>query len=409
MRIKNPGATIKKEEERLKFAVFFNLAIHVLVSGANQKSIYIVAGEVSGDTHGACLMEALLARVPAASFHGAGGPAMQAVAGKGLANWVEDAAVMGIWEVLKHYQWFKQRFNEMLAEVEELKPDVLILIDYPGFNLRLAYAVKKSLPNTKIIYYISPQVWAWNKGRIPRMAETLDLMLCIFPFEKEIFESAGLATVFTGHPLVDELEHKREDVTREQDLIGLFPGSREREVSRLFPVMVETVRRIHSHNPEWKFEAAAASDVLAGRMRDIVQHAKLPESLITIKSGTSYSLMQRATSGVVASGTATLEAAALGLPYCLVYKISWPTWAMGKLLVKLDYIGLVNILAGEEVVEEFIQGEAEPGRIELSISRLMNDSDSRDALRQKLLTTAAKLGDCGAHQRAASEVVALLE
>ena len=409
MRIKNPGATIKKEEERLKFAVFFNLAIHVLVSGANQKSIYIVAGEVSGDTHGACLMEALLARVPAVSFHGAGGPAMQAVAGKGLANWVEDAAVMGIWEVLKHYQWFKQRFNEMLAEVEELKPDVLILIDYPGFNLRLAYAVKKSLPNTKIIYYISPQVWAWNKGRIPRMAETLDLMLCIFPFEKEIFESAGLATVFTGHPLVDELEHKREDVSREQDLIGLFPGSREREVSRLFPVMVETARRIHSHNPEWKFEAAAASEVLAERMRDIVQHAKLPESLITIRTGSSYSLMQRATSGVVASGTATLEAAALGLPYCLVYKISWPTWAMGKLLVKLDYIGLVNILAGEEVVEEFIQGDAEPGRIELSISRLMNNSDSRDALRQKLLATAAKLGDCGAHQRAASEVVALLE
>ena len=379
------------------------------MSGANQKSIYIVAGEVSGDTHGACLMEALLARVPAISFHGAGGPAMQAVAGNGLANWVEDAAVMGIWEVLKHYQWFKQRFNEMLAEVEELKPDVLILIDYPGFNLRLAYAVKKRLPNTKIVYYISPQVWAWNKGRIPRMAETLDLMLCIFPFEKEIFESAGLATVFTGHPLVDELEDKREDVSREQDLIGLFPGSREREVSRLFPVMVETARRILSYNPEWKFEAAAASEALAERMRDIVQNAKLPESLITIKTGSSYSLMQRATSGVVASGTATLEAAALGLPYCLVYKISWPTWAIGKLLVKLDYIGLVNILAGEEIVEEFIQGDAEPGRIEQSISRLMNDSGSREALRQKLLTTAAKLGDCGAHQRAASEVVALLE
>ena len=379
------------------------------MSGANQKSIYIVAGEVSGDTHGACLMEALLARVPAISFHGAGGPAMQAVAGNGLANWVEDAAVMGIWEVLKHYQWFKQRFNEMLAEVEDLKPDVLILIDYPGFNLRLAYAVKKRLPNTKIVYYISPQVWAWNKGRIPRMAETLDLMLCIFPFEKEIFESAGLATVFTGHPLVDELEDKREDVSREQDLIGLFPGSREREVSRLFPVMVETARRILSYNPEWKFEAAAASEALAERMRDIVQNAKLPESLITIKTGSSYSLMQRATSGVVASGTATLEAAALGLPYCLVYKISWPTWAIGKLLVKLDYIGLVNILAGEEIVEEFIQGDAEPGRIEQSISRLMNDSGSREALRQKLLTTAAKLGDCGAHQRAASEVVALLE
>ena len=381
----------------------------MLVSAANQKSIYVVAGELSGDTHGACLMEALLAQVPGVTFHGLGGPAMREVAGDGLIDWVEDAAVMGIWEVLKHYKWFKQRFAEALAELERLRPNVLILIDYPGFNLRLAHAVREKLPDTRIIYYVSPQVWAWNKGRIPKMAETLDLMLCIFPFEKEIFESAGLPTVFTGHPLVDELEQKREDVTRQENLIGLFPGSREREVARLFPLMVETARRINSHHPEWKFEAAAASEKLAKHMREIIRAGKLPdESIIVIKSGVSHSLMQRATCGVVASGTATLEAAALGLPYCLVYKISWPTWVMGRLLVKLDFIGLVNILAGKEVVEELIQCDAEPGHLERSLSQLMTNEGRREALREKLLATAAKLGETGAHERAAAEVAKVL-
>lgn len=379
------------------------------MSEAKQKSIYIVSGEVSGDTHGACLMESLLEQVPEVTFHGAGGPLMKSVGGDGITDWVEDAAVMGIWEVLKHYKWFKQRFAEMLEDVVQLKPEILILIDYPGFNLRLAHAVKEKLPDTRIVYYISPQVWAWNKGRIPKMAETLDLMLCIFPFEKEIFESAGLPTVFTGHPLVDELEEKREDVKREDDLIGLFPGSREREVERLFPMMVETVRRMHSHHPEWKFEAAAASEKLEKRMLAIIQAGNLPdESVITLKTGTSHSLMQRATCGVVASGTATLEAAALGLPYCLVYKISWPTWAIGKMLVKVDYIGLVNILAGEKVVEELIQGDAEPCQLENNLSQLMTDADVRESLKVKLLDTAAKLGEIGAHERAAAEVAKLL-
>ncbi len=374
------------------------------------KSIYIVAGEVSGDTHGACLMESLLNRMPGVGFHGAGGPAMRAAGGEGITDWVEDAAVMGIWEVLKHYKWFKRRFAEMLDEVVRLRPDVLILIDYPGFNLRLAHAVKEALPDTRIVYYISPQVWAWNKGRIPKMAETLDLMLCIFPFEKEIFESAGLPTVFTGHPLVDELEEKRIAVTRDEDLIGLFPGSREREVARLFPLMVETARRLHSHHPDWRFEAAAASDKLEKRMAEIIKEAKLPdESMITLKTGMSHSLMQRATCGVVASGTATLEAAALGLPYCLVYKISWPTWVMGKLLVKVDFIGLVNILAGEKVVEELIQSDAEPCQLENHLSQLMTDAGGRATLRQKLLETASKLGESGAHERAAAEVAKLLE
>ena len=186
---------------------------------------------------------------------------------------------------------------------------------------------------------------------------------------------AGLRTVFTGHPLVDELAEKKEDVERSENLVGLFPGSREREVVRLFPVMVETARRIHSHYPEVQFEASAASAKLAGKMQEIITRAKLPESmLIQLETGNSHSLMQRATCGVVASGTATLEAAAFGLPYCLVYKVAWPTYVLGKMLVKVEHIGLVNILAGERVVEELIQADADPGHLEHSLTHFLNDA-----------------------------------
>jgi len=374
------------------------------------QSIYIVAGEVSGDTHGAHLMRSVVDLRPDVKFAGAGGPAMREVGGESLEDWVEDAAVMGLWEVLKHYKWFKNRFYAMLDQLLEFQPDVLVLIDYPGFNLRFATAVREKCPDIKIVYYISPQVWAWNKGRIPKMAKVLDLMLCIFPFEREIFESAGLKTEFVGHPLVDELVEKKEEVTRESDLVGLFPGSREREVGRLFPLMVETARRMHSNHPEWRYEAAAASPKLEAQMREIIEAGKLSDScVITLSTGTSHSLMQRATCGVVASGTATLEAASFGLPYCLVYKLSWPTWIMGKMLVKVDYIGLINILAGEEVVEELIQSDADPGRVEQVLSRLMLNDEARESLRLKLLKTAQKLGSPGAHVRAAEEIVALLK
>lgn len=354
-------------------------------------------------------MEALCEQAPDVVFAGAGGPEMRRVGGEGMVDWVEDAAVMGIVEVLKHYKWFKQRFAEMLDQAVAMKPDVLVLIDYPGFNLRFAKAVREKLPNTKIVYYISPQVWAWNKGRIPKMAETLDLMLCIFPFEQEIFQSAGLRTVFTGHPLVDELEEKKEDVLRDDNLVGLFPGSREREVARLFPTMVEAARRIHSHHPGVHFEASAASEKLEGMMRDMIESAQLPDGVvIALGKGNSHSLMQCATCGVVASGTATLEAAAFGLPYCLVYKVAWPTWVIGKLLVKVDFIGLVNILAGEKVVDELIQGDADPGHLETCLTQLLSDEKGRNELSQKLLATAAKLGESGAHERAATEIAKLL-
>ncbi|MCW1912112.1 lipid-A-disaccharide synthase [Luteolibacter sp. GHJ8] len=366
-------------------------------------ALYVIAGELSGDAHGAGMLRALRSMHPNLEIHGAGGPEMRAVAGPGLKDWVEDAAVMGLWEVLKRYGWFKQRFAEMLAEVKALKPKILVLIDYPGFNLRFAAAVKEALPETKIIYYISPQVWAWNKGRLPKMAQLLDEMLCLFPFEKPIFEGAGLPTTFVGHPLVDELEEEREGGGRESDLVALLPGSREREVARLFPMMLEAARRLHLKRPETRFEACGASAKLTARMRELVENAKMQDQ-VTVREGGAHELMQRAECGVVASGTATLEAAYFGLPYCLVYKVAWPTYLAAKALVKIEHIGLINILAGHKVVEEFIQSEADPLHVEQALGRFLDDIPHREETRQKLLATASKLGGPGAHLRAASAI-----
>lgn len=369
------------------------------------KSIYLLSGEVSGDTHGAELIHALREKLPELECLGYGGPEMRKASGDRVQDWVEDAAVMGIWEVLKRYGWFKKKFQIILADILATKPDALVLIDYPGFNLRMAKAVHEALPSTKIIYYISPQVWAWNKGRIPKMAAILDQMLCILPFEKKIFEASGLPTDFVGHPIVDELEERKIDAEREKDLIGLFPGSREREVARLFPVMVEAARRMHHDYPDWRFQAPAASPKLALQMKEILDRAKLSEDFITISTGDSHTLMQTAACGVIASGTATLEAAWFGLPYCLVYRIAWPTYFIGKMLVKVDYIGLVNILAGKEVVKEFIQGDADPCHIQQSLEKFMTDDKFAAEVQAELAATAAMLGEPGCHERAANAIV----
>lgn len=368
------------------------------------KRIYVVAGELSGDAHGAGLLRSLRDQVPDLLIHGVGGPEMVDVSGPGVRDWVEDAAVMGVWEVLKRYPWFKKRFAEMLEDLGKFQPDVLLLIDYPGFNLRFAEAVRRDFPNTRIVYYISPQVWAWNKGRIPKMVRLLDEMLCLFPFEQPIFQNAGLKTTFVGHPLVDELEEKRiAGVTRDERLVGLFPGSREREVARLFPMMIEASKRLIASDPDLKFEVPAASPKLADQIRALMAEAGAGE-WIRVTSGGSHSLMQRACCAVIASGTATLEAAYYGLPYCLVYRMACSTYVLGRMLVKIEHIGLVNILAGRGVVEELIQGDAEPVAVASSLKQFLESPAKREALQVCLAETSEKLGGDGAHERAATAV-----
>jgi lipid-A-disaccharide synthase len=367
------------------------------------ESLFVIAGEISGDAHGAGLLRALREKFPQLVIAGAGGPQMKALAGEGLRDWVEDAAVMGIWEVLKHYGWFREQFQQLLDQAVAMRPQVLLLIDYPGFNLRFAKALRSKLPETKIIYYISPQVWAWNRGRIPVMARILDEMMCLFPFEEEIFSSAGLRTTFVGHPLVDELESERLDVARDLGLVGLFPGSREREVHRLFPMMLDAAQCLLRQQADLRFEAPAASARLAQTMRRMVAEENLGDR-VQVTDGGSHALMQRACCGVIASGTATLEAAYFGLPYLLAYRVAWPTYLLGKMLVRIDFIGLVNILAKRAVVRELIQTQAKGEIVAAELRHFLDHPSARAKLTESLQQTAALLGGLGAHQRAAAVV-----
>jgi lipid-A-disaccharide synthase len=366
--------------------------------------IYFVAGEASGDEHGAALLRALRERAPDLVFAGRGGPKMQAIAGEGFINWSDAAAVVGLWEVVKRYGYFREQFQRALNEVAAIKPDAVVLIDYPGFNLRLARALREKSRSLKIIYYISPQVWAWNRGRIGQMARFLDLMLCIFPFEAELYNKSGLRTVFVGHPMVENLARLRTGEGRESNLIGLFPGSRVREVRKIFPIMLEAAGEIAAERPEIVFEVAAASEFLASEIRKMVEASSLRDR-VRVVTDSATGTMQRAFAGMVASGTATLEAAYFRLPFVLVYKVSWPTYFAARLVLKTKHLGMPNVLAGREIVPEFIQHEARPDKISKAVLTLMSDQAMRDVMISEFDAIIANLGETGASAKAARVIV----
>jgi len=339
---------------------------------------------------------------------------MQELADEPFDNWTEQAAVLGLWDVVRHYGYFRKKFHRMLVDIRTAQPAAVVLVDYPGFNLRLAKSLRSSGFSGKILYYISPQVWAWNRGRIPKMAKILDLMICVFPFEAPMYEASGLHTVFAGHPLLEALGKERIETPREPGLVGLFPGSREREVKRIFPVMAQAATLIQKSVPSVRFEAAAASEALAVRMREMAPG-------VTVRTGTAHELMQRASTGIVCSGTATLEAACFGLPYCLVYKIAWLTFEIGRRLVDVDALGIVNILnnyrvnpptdpklparPAPHVIREFIQHEATPELIAAETIRLIQNPEVREKLSRELLEITSALAASGASRRAASALL----
>jgi lipid-A-disaccharide synthase len=369
-----------------------------------KKKLYLVAGEASGDARGAELIRALRERDASLEFFGAGGREMRALVGNHCVDWA-DEAVVGLWDVLKKYGYFKGQFDRMLAELAEIQPDALVLIDYPGFNQRLAREARRRLPKHKIIDYISPQVWAWQQDRIPKMARYLDLMLCIFPFEKPLYEKSGLRTVYVGHPMLDSLEEKRTGVDRDVELIGLFPGSREKEVRRIFPAMAEAAVAMKNAKPDLRFEAAAASHQLAERMIATLEQLGQSEDFCAVTVRSSHDLMQRAVAGMVCSGTATLEAAFFGLPLCVVYKAHWVTWMVGKRLVRIPFIGMPNVLAAREIAREFLQGAATPEALAHETLRLATNSEHREALQADLAAVIAGLGERGAASRAADAIL----
>lgn len=368
-------------------------------------TIYFIAGEVSADNHGAALMRSLHALDPELKFIGRGGPQMQEVAGAQFKNWIGDAAVLGLWEVLRKYGYFREQFRQTLNEIKESKPDAVVLIDYPGFNLRLARALRKQPQGQKTIYYISPQVWAWNRGRIKRMARFIDLVLCIFPFETDLYAASGLRAVFVGHPMIERLETHKIDTPRDPNVIGLFPGSRSREVRKIFPVMIEAARLLLRLNPTLRFRVAAASEELALEMNEQL----VDRQAIEINVGETATIMQRAFVGMVASGSATLEAAYFGMPFVLIYKVAWLTYVAARLVVNVDFLGMPNLLAGKEVVPEFIQHEAKPEAIVSAVRLLMEDSPARDRMISDFDAISRKLGGTGASERAARAILEELQ
>lgn len=365
-------------------------------------SLFILAGERSGDRHGAGLIEELQKLSPGLTIHGLGGGEMRALV-PGITDWVEEAGVVGLVEVLKKYGWFKKQFDETLRRILELQPDAVVLIDYPGFNLRLAKALRDAGYKGRLIYYISPQVWAWHRGRIPKMAAMLDLMICIFPFEKELYEGHGLPTVFGGHPLVEYHRQNGPPVPREPGLIGLFPGSRRREITKLFPVLIETARRMKAADPSLRFTASAASPKLEALMRGLLEAAPMAD--LTIETGTMHHMMRRVECGAVASGTATLEAAIHGLPHCLIYKVSTGTYLVAKAVLKIAHLGMVNILGKREIVRELIQYDCTPAKVSSELLRLHQDPAARAALVSEMKTVVDALAGDGAYRRAAQAVL----
>jgi lipid-A-disaccharide synthase len=368
-------------------------------------TIYFVAGEASGDNHGAALMQALRRLQPDLQLLGRGGPQMKKVAGDRFLDWSNEAGVVGLWEVVKHYGYFRREFRKTLREIAQAKPEAVVLIDYPGFNLRLARTLHEGSLGGKIIYYISPQVWAWNRGRIAQMARWLDLMLCIFPFEADLYEQSGLRTIFVGHPMLEELAAKRTNAPRDPNLVGLFPGSRAREVHKLMPILREVMRELRAQRPELHFEIAAASAVLAEAIRRELQPLANSLGKVAIVVGRASETMQRSAAAVVASGTATLEAAFFRLPFVLIYKVAAMTYLAGRMLIRVKHLGMPNVLADREIVPEFIQGNAQPSAIAAAVANLLDDRPRRERMLADFDEVISKLGKGGANDAAAHAIL----
>lgn len=369
--------------------------------------IYVVAGEKSGDKQGALLMQEMLRHRPDIEFVGLGGSRMHEVA-PGVEDWAEQAAVIGVVEVLKHARFFMRRLREMEERIAADRPAALILIDYPGFNQRLAERVHRRSPDTKIAWFIAPMVWAWHKGRVPKLAAMLDLMLCTFPFEKPIFERAGLRTEFVGHPLADDIIATRREGVREPNLIGLFPGSRVKEIERHFPIFLRLVQQLRTLHPEWRIETSASSPKLESMMLRMAQKAGVPPEQLNIRAGNYHDLMDRAQAALVTSGTATLEAALHGLPFALVYKVAWGTYLLARLLLTIRFIGMVNILADKAVTRELIQHEFNVPNCIAELEKLMQPDTRAEVLSGMHASVDCLCQQGGAAAKAARAVLSLL-
>lgn len=366
------------------------------------KRVFLVAGESSGDLHGANLIRALHQLDGGATCEGLGGERMKA-AGMQLREDLASHGIMGLIEVLKSFGYIRRVFRETVHHFRESPPDVLVLIDYPGFNMRLAREAKSlGIP---VVYYISPQVWAWKKGRAKVLGELTEKVLVILPFEEAIYRNLGVDCVYVGHPLLDHLQTlELIGEFAHPCLIGLLPGSREQEIQRILPVMVDVARGIKETHPDARFAAPCVDEPRAEQIRNVI--GDFP---VEVAKGKNYEVLDAARFCMVASGTATLETALFGVPMAVLYKVLPTTYWLARRLVDIDYIAMVNILAKKEIVPEFIQDAARPDVILPTALKLIEDSPARASMISALEAVRESLGGPGASRRAAEEILSVLE
>lgn len=370
-------------------------------------SVMVIAGELSGDMHAARLIEALSRQRPDLRFFGIGGDEMQA-AGVELLVHARDMAVMGFSEVLRRYGFFRRVFHRMLGELDRRRPAAVILVDYPGFNLR--FAAQAHARGVRVIYYVCPQVWAWGRGRIPKMARIIDRLIAIFPFEQDVFAGTGLKVDFAGHPLVDEAAAAHAAQPLElpwggAPRVALLPGSRLHEIRRILPVMAAAAARLESRVPGIAFIVAAPSEEQARSVRAVLAACGAVPARLQVVVGRTREVLRQARAAMVASGTATVETSLMRCPMIVAYRVGALTYALGRLLVRVRHIGMVNIVAGREVCPEFIQGAATAAALADAVEPLLGDTPERRRMLQGLEEINRRLGPGQAAERAAAVVL----
>ncbi len=373
--------------------------------------VMIVAGEASADLHAAALVGQVNKLDPSISFYGAGGPAMQAE-GVSLLSDFASRGIVGIAEVLPHAKFYINTFRDLLKSVQQRKPDLVVLLDLPDFNMFLAKKIKAHSPATRILYYISPQVWAWRSGRVKTLARLVDKMLVILPFEQLLYKDAGLDVEFVGHPLRDTVKPSasrgeirlRFGIDSAAKVVALLPGSRREEVNRYVPRMIGACKLMQKQQPV-SFTFAVAPTLNEQRIRAMFEDAGLE---VMMQKDATYDVLACADAAVIGSGTATLEAAILETPMVILGASSRLNYIIGRLLTKIDRLGLPNIVAGRDVVPELIQDQITPQNIADKILTMLDDPEYARAMKQDLASVRQMLGPHGASAKAALAVVDFL-
>jgi len=372
-------------------------------------TLLISCGEPSGDLYAAELLRELRRERPGIEAFGLGGDQLQD-AGAQLSAHIRDMAVVGLLEVVRHLRRLRGIFDRLLAEVDRRRPRLAVLIDYPDFNLRLARALHRR--GVRVVYYVSPQLWAWRRGRIATVRETAERMLVIFPFEEALYREAGVPVRFVGHPLVELVSPGGDPAARARALgldparpvLALLPGSRPGEVGHNLPGLLGAADRLLAERPALQPVLAAAPSLDLASLREAVGARALP-----VVAGRTREVVAAARVALVASGTATVETALVGTPMVVVYRLSSLTYALGRPLVRVPHYAMVNLIAERRLVPELIQRGFTPERVADEARRLLDDGPAREAQLAGLAEVRRRLGGPGASRRAASSVLEALD